>query len=109
MLMGQASSDVKSSRASSNISSTASDRVSERKTDNKEKEGFLVTKLPFLKKTQLPETSKLIRQQFTEARLWFIIVAATVPMVVMEICAIVLFPPELVLVLNEEESVGRCK
>jgi len=49
-----------------------------------------------------------LRQQFTAGRLWSLIFICTMPLVVVEVCGLILFPPDRVLVLNEEETIGRC-
>ena len=67
--------------------------------------------IDFLKQKQqeiVREGAKL-RQKFTEGQLWLVILVVTLPMVIIQVVALIWFPPDRTLVLNSEESVGRCK
>lgn len=104
MMLRSSSSNKRSShKSSSNISSTASPHDAVEAND----EGSsTLAPLKRLQKNIAPAAAKL-RVEFSAERLWTMIAIVTLPMVVVEACALALFPPDLVLVLNEEESIGR--
>lgn len=79
--------------------------------DVEEPKGPFKRLIPFLRKQQkeIQETGAKLRQQYSAGRLWCLIATVTMPMIILQICLLVFYPPDLKLLLNEEESIGRCK
>ena len=114
MMLGKHSLDSSGrSRSSRGSSFQSSDRTADPigRQDLEEATGPFKRFLPFLRRQQkeIQETGAKLRQQYTEGRLWFLITIVTLPMIAIQICLLALFPPGQMLVLNEDESVGRCK
>ncbi|CAB9506223.1 expressed unknown protein [Seminavis robusta] len=53
------------------------------------------------------KAARRLRQEFSEGRLWCLIFLVTLPMLIVQIFGLVFYPTKRVLVLNEEESIGR--
>ena len=114
MMLGKHSLDSSGrSRSSRGSSFQSSDRTADPsgRHDIEQAAGPLKRLLPFLRRQQkeMQETGAKLRQQYSEGRLWLLITMVTLPMIAIQICLLVLHPPGKILVLNEEESVGRCK